>query len=124
MTDGTREFFDKLGHHGHERSLEKATGTLLFDLKDDGHRDRWLVSLDKGDIKVSHKSGIADAIIRSSRDTFEELAGGRLNAMAALLRGAMTVEGDPELLVLFQRLFPGPKRKKNQPTRRRTKGKS
>jgi hypothetical protein len=28
--------------------------------------------------------------------------------MAALLRGAMAVEGDVELLVLFQRLFPAP----------------
>ena len=28
--------------------------------------------------------------------------------MAALLRGALAIEGDAELLVLFQRLFPGP----------------
>jgi hypothetical protein len=29
--------------------------------------------------------------------------------MAALLRGELVVEGDPELLMLIQRLFPGPR---------------
>ena len=42
-----------------------------------------------------------------------------VNAMAALLRGAMGVEGDVELLVLFQRLFPGPPRSRS---RRHTAG--
>jgi hypothetical protein len=30
-----------------------------------------------------------------------------MNAFAAVLRGEVTVEGDPRLLVLFQRLLPG-----------------
>ena len=29
-------------------------------------------------------------------------------AMAAVLRGAVQVDGKPELLMLFQRIFPGP----------------
>jgi hypothetical protein len=33
---------------------------------------------------------------------------GRVNAFAAVLRGTVTVEGDPTLLVLLQRLLPGP----------------
>ena len=28
--------------------------------------------------------------------------------MAAYLRGDLTLEGDPELMVLIQRIFPGP----------------
>jgi hypothetical protein len=33
---------------------------------------------------------------------------GEVNAMAAYLRGELILEGDPELLVLFQRVLPGP----------------
>ena len=42
------------------------------------------------------------------RALFQRLANGEVNAMAALLRGAIAVEGDPQLLVMFQRLLPGP----------------
>jgi hypothetical protein len=38
---------------------------------------------------------------------FEQIVTGRENATAALLRGLIDVEGNPQLLVLFQRLFPG-----------------
>jgi hypothetical protein len=34
MTDPTAEFFDELGRRGHEPLLEKATGTLRFDIAD------------------------------------------------------------------------------------------
>jgi putative sterol carrier protein len=37
------------------------------------------------------------------------MAAGKVNAFAAVLRGAIKIEGDPRLLVLFQRLFPGPR---------------
>jgi hypothetical protein len=33
---------------------------------------------------------------------------GRMNAMAATLRGVLDPEGDLGLVLLFQRLFPGP----------------
>ncbi|WP_296606926.1 hypothetical protein [Nocardioides sp.] len=36
----------------------------------------------------------------------DDVVRGRTSALAALLRGAATVEGDPELMVLAQRLFP------------------
>ena len=36
MTDATTEFFQELAERGHEPALEKATGTLRFDLSDGG----------------------------------------------------------------------------------------
>jgi hypothetical protein len=33
---------------------------------------------------------------------------GRVNAMSAALRGVVSLEGDPTLLVQFQRALPGP----------------
>jgi putative sterol carrier protein len=40
---------------------------------------------------------------------FEQIVTGEENAMAAVLRGEIGIEGKPQLLVFFQRLFPGPK---------------
>jgi hypothetical protein len=42
------------------------------------------------------------------RPLFNKLARGDTNAMAAVLRGEIGIKGDPELLVLFQQMFPGP----------------
>jgi hypothetical protein len=41
MADATVEFFDALVERGHVPQLEKATGTVRFDLRD-GKIDRWL----------------------------------------------------------------------------------
>jgi glycogen debranching enzyme len=47
-------------------------------------------------------------VIRTSKDLFEGMVTGRVNAMAGALRGVVSLEGDPTLLVLFQRALPGP----------------
>jgi putative sterol carrier protein len=66
------------------------------------------VAIEKGDLTVSRKRARADCVARADAELFEAIVKGEMNPMAALLRGSMHVEGDPELLVLFQRLFPGP----------------
>jgi putative sterol carrier protein len=88
--------------------LEKARGSLRFELVEGKTTDRWLVRVDKGDVDVKHKGGEADCVVRAERKVFEGMIAGRVNAFAAVLRGAVTVEGDPTLLVLLQRLLPGP----------------
>src|SRR3954470_17596824 len=109
MTDATAEFFGGLAEHGHEQLLEKATGTLKFELADGKRVDRWLLSIDKGDITVSRKgTGTVDCTVRAKKELFDGIAAGKVNAMAAVLRGALTIDGDMELMVQFQRLFPSP----------------
>jgi putative sterol carrier protein len=112
MTDATTEFFQGLATRGHEPVLAKATGTLRFDLRDGGARaERWLITIDKGDVAVSHKNAKADCVVRADRALFEGIANGESNAMAAFLRGAVEIDGDRGLLLAFQRAFPGPPRK-------------
>jgi putative sterol carrier protein len=108
MADATTRFFDALARRGHEPMLEKVRATVRFDLADDGRTERWLVSVDKGDVSVSRRNARADCVIRTDKELFQRLARGEVNAMAALLRGAIAVEGDPQLIVLFQRLLPSP----------------
>jgi putative sterol carrier protein len=110
--DATTEFFQALAAHGHEPALAKVTGTLRFDLRDGGARaERWLITITKGDVALSHRTAKADCVVRVDRTVFDRIASGRTNAMAAFLRGAIDVEGDRGLLLAFQRAFPGPPRK-------------
>jgi putative sterol carrier protein len=112
MTDATTKFFQELAARGHDPALAKATGTVRFDLRDGGARaERWLITIQKGDLAVSHRNAKADCVVRADRALFDGIASGESNAMAAFLRGAIDVEGDRGLLLAFQRAFPGPPRK-------------
>jgi putative sterol carrier protein len=108
MSDATIEFFEELARRRHDPRLIKANGTLRFELRDGARINRWVVTIRKGDISVSRTNAEADAIVRGDRATFERILAGEANAMATFLRGALAFEGNPELIVLFQRLFPGP----------------
>jgi putative sterol carrier protein len=108
MTDSSAGFFRELGGRGHEPLLGNATGVVRFDLVDGKRTDRWVVTLDRGNVSVSHKNVAADCIVRADKTLFDAMAVGDVNALAAYLRGELTLEGDPELLVLIQRVLPGP----------------
>jgi hypothetical protein len=106
--DPTSEFFDGLARRGHEPLLENVSGTLRFDLTDGKHVHHWYVVVTKGDVAVSRKRAAADAVLRVDKMVFEGMTAGTVNAMAAVLRGAVVPEGSLHLVVMFQRLFPGP----------------
>jgi putative sterol carrier protein len=108
MKDPTEEFFDELGRRGREPMLRKATGTLRFDLTGGKSETHWSVAMKKGDVSVSRANGEADCVVTTNRPLFDKIVVGETNAMAALLRGEIAVEGDLELLALFQRVFSGP----------------
>jgi ubiquinone biosynthesis protein UbiJ len=107
MADATAVFFDELGKLGHVPILRRANGTIRFDLKDKTKTDRWLVTVRKGDLSVSRKNTRADCIVSTDKALFDGVTSGKKNALAAMLRGEINVEGDVQLLVLFQRLLPG-----------------
>lgn len=112
--DATEAFFHALESHGHDPGLERATGRVRFEIANrQGRATRWLVSLNRGDVSVSHANGPADCVVRADRTTFDRIATGRANPLAALLRGAMEAQGDVALLVFLQRLFPDPPRSKS-----------
>ena len=115
--DPTARFFEALGQHSHEPLLRKATGSTRFDLVAGRKTDRWLVTVDKGDIAVSRQQGRADCVIRAEKALFDKVAAGKLNAVAAVLRGDLEVEGDWRLLVRMQRLFPGPRASRRRKAR-------
>jgi putative sterol carrier protein len=108
MSDPTLEFFERLGRSGHEPLLAQASGTARFDLESGKRREYWVISIKRGDVAVSRKKVAADCVVHMDRALFDQMAAGKANAMAALQRGRVVIEGNPELLVMVQRLFPGP----------------
>ena len=112
VADATAEFFDGLVRRGHEPLLRKSRGTVRFEIVDGKRTERRYVTIDRGDITVSGRGTRAHGVIRADRALFERIATGELNPIAAVLRGDLAIEGDWRLLVLVQRLFPSPPRRK------------
>ena len=118
MTDATVEFFHRLSSRGYEPLVGEAVATVRFDLTHDGRTERWYLIINNGELSVHTGDGDADDtdqddgdgdyVIVADRTLFNGIVSGQVNAMAALLRGELFVTGEPDLLVVCQRLFPGP----------------
>jgi putative sterol carrier protein len=106
MTEPTRQFFTRLAEQ-HQPLLESMTGVVRFDIADGERTEHWYLQIRKGDVSVAHEAGEADCVIGADIGTFDEILAGRMNAMAAVLRGALRIEGKIVLLTGLQRLFPG-----------------
>src|SRR5271167_4913167 len=96
-TDAIEAFFAELASKGREPLLQQTVGTVRFDLSDDGSVERWYVAVDKGELRVSHRNARADTVLRGDKALFELIMTGQTNAMAAILRGALVLEGDYRL---------------------------
>jgi hypothetical protein len=101
-------FFTALAAQGLHPLLQGESGTLRFDLSGGPKLERWYVTVSDGVITVSHRGGHADTVLRMHEELFDEITRGTENALASQLRGDIDVEGELHLLMVFQRLFPGP----------------
>ncbi len=108
MTDAMTRVVDGLVGRADPR-LENVTATVRLDVVDGRRTQRWLLKVENGDIQISQGSAPADLVIRCERALADRLFTGKANAMAAVLRGELTVEGSADLLVLVQRLLPRPR---------------
>jgi putative sterol carrier protein len=106
MTEPTRAFFKRLSEQ-HQPLLESLTGVVRFDIADGERTEHWYLQIRKGDVTVSHKESEADCVLSADIGTFDAILAGKMNAMAAVLRGALILEGKVILLTALQRLFPG-----------------
>jgi putative sterol carrier protein len=84
------------------------SGSLRFDLENGKLSEHWRVTFAKGGVSADRSDAPADCVARTDKATMESIIQGRVNAMAALLRGAIKVEGQVLLLALFRSLFTSP----------------
>jgi predicted lipid carrier protein YhbT len=110
MTDPTAEFFETLEQRVDDPLLQRVSGTLRFEVVDGKKTARWFVTVKKGEAKVSRQGSAADCTVKADRRLVNGIFSGKVNTLAATLRGEVEIEGDTELMVLFQRLLPGPER--------------
>jgi hypothetical protein len=108
--DPTAQFFHRLRSRVYEPLVREVVAVVRFDLLHDGQTERWYLIINNGEITVSTADVEADCIIAADRTLFNGIVSGRVNPMAALLRGELTALGEPDLLVLCRRIFPGPPR--------------
>ena len=123
MADVTAEFFDRLAERGIVPGFARTTGSVRFDLTRGDQTEHWRVEFRRGAVTVARTGDAADCVVRTDASTFDDLASGRANVMATLLRGRLEADGEPELLTRFQRLFPAPTKRKMTVSSARTVGK-
>jgi hypothetical protein len=105
---GTEAFFGRVAASP-QPLVGQVQGTIRFDVLSDGARTEcWHVTVRKGEVGVSHDESDADTIVRIERGLFDDVTAGRANAWAAVLRGEVGISGNVDLLLRFQRVFPGP----------------
>ena len=100
------DFFAELERRGHEPMLRRVSATVRWDILDGDRTEHRLVRIDHGDLCVAVSDEPADCVIVAERTVCDDVVSGRTSALAALLRGAAAVDGEFELMVLAQRLFP------------------
>ncbi len=112
--DPINDFFAGLAEPGHLATFEHEVGTVRFDVPDATAKadvtdvEHWHVTIDDGDVTVTREPLPAEAVVRIARPYLELIVTGRLNAVAAMLRGLLAVEGSVASLMMFQRCLPGP----------------
>jgi hypothetical protein len=108
MTDATAEFFDRLARRGHDPWLENVSGSIRFDLAHDDRLDHWFVDTEDGDVSASRDEREANCVVQIDKPVSDRLVKGETGVRAAWLRNAVNVRGRLQLLLLFERLYPGP----------------
>jgi putative sterol carrier protein len=94
-------FFDDLAKRGHIDALNHVSGTVELDIEESERR--WLI-VHQGDVRVSRTPVPADCVLASDAETFIGIASGRVNSVAASLRGSVSISGDIALALAMRRL--------------------
>jgi len=103
--DAATAFFQDLGSRGYDPLLRSVTANVRFDLVSGKTTERWLLTIKKGNLSVSHRNVRADAVIQLGRDLFERVASGETTLLPAMLRGEVVLEGDYKLMIIIRRLL-------------------
>jgi putative sterol carrier protein len=105
--DVIQAFFEAIT--GPHPALPKTiSGSLRFDLENGNRNEHWRVTFANGSVSAARSNAAADCIARTDKETMEAIIQGRINAMAAVLRGSIRVEGQVLLLALFRSLLTAP----------------
>jgi hypothetical protein len=107
-SDPTTQLFNRISRIGRVDSLADVEGRLRFDLNMGDRVEQWTIDVHYGQITVSRDGAEANCVVALDKGLLDRIATGHANAMSSLLRADIIVSGDVRLLVLLERLLPGP----------------
>ncbi|MEI6452045.1 MAG: SCP2 sterol-binding domain-containing protein [Actinomycetes bacterium] len=107
MAELDQRLLEDISEWSHERPVPGIDGVLRLDVRDGARVDEWYLTIAKGVVTVGRTGGEPDCVVSGDSATFAAILSGKANAMAALLRGALSARGKVVLLTALQRLFPG-----------------
>jgi hypothetical protein len=105
VADSTEEFFEQLSHCGYEPRLARFAGTIRFEVHQDRSVEHWLLRVDQGSIQVTKEDGPADLTVTADRAVLNRALGtgrGGRDILAAYVRQAIMVEGNPRMLYVLR----------------------
>jgi putative sterol carrier protein len=97
-----REFFETLESRVDEAKTGGMRNSYLFDIEGAG---KWKVEVNDGKVTVTEGGEDADAIIRTSEETFTKMVNGEQNPTSAYMTGKLKVKGDMGAAMKLQKLF-------------------
>lgn len=104
----TAAFFEQLARTAYDPRFTKVRGSVRLEIHDGEQVDKWLITIDDGRFRVDHGDGPASSVTSMSAPLAERLLRGEINALAAILRGEILVDGDLGLALRLGRLLPAP----------------
>jgi putative sterol carrier protein len=99
---GAKEFFESLETRADRSRIDGIDHSYLFDVEGEG---KWLVVIQDGSVRVTEGPGDADVTIATSSETFDNLAAGKQNPVAAYMTGKLKITGDTGAALKLQKLF-------------------
>ena len=127
MTHATTEFFDDLARAATSRCWRKQPHRASRPLARLAH-GRWLVTVKKGDMTVSHTNAKADCVIRMDQALFEQIVAGRETQLQPCCGGCSLSKATRSCSCSFERLFQaadgrsGRERTRSDPRRQHLRG--
>src|SRR5262249_50340525 len=101
-----QEFFDGLAATP-QPLLARTRATLRFDVMNGDRTDEcWHLTIEKGTVVVRRDDADAETIVQIEKGLFEDITGGRANAMSAALRGEGGFGGEVPCLRRFRGVSP------------------
>ena len=104
--DAVTAFFEDLGSRGYDPLLRSVSAAVRFDLVSGKTTERWLLTIQKGNLSVSHRNVRRRRRHPAAAGTlFERVASGETTLLPAMLRGEVVLEGDYRLMIMIRRLL-------------------
>ena len=108
MVDATTRFFETSTGGRYEPCWRSPAEASASDLHEGARTTHWLMRSTGESIEVSREDREADTVIGTSPALFENLAAGREDGVAALLRGDITVTRGPPVGAAVGAALPQP----------------